>query len=93
MADTPISTNKVIVTNHWLKVSDGACILQSVNDRDAYSKTFFDLVIGGLEPTADTDTFVRMRLSEHVNFNQRAPVWLRLNVADSGKDQPIIVIK
>ena len=55
MADVPISTTKVIVTNHWLKVSDGACVLQSVNDRDAYSKTFFDLVIGGLAKSNDAE--------------------------------------
>ena len=93
MADVPIGTTKVIITNHWLEVSEGACILQSVNDRDTYGKTFFDLVIGGLEPTADTDTFMRIMLSGHANFNQNASVWLRLNVADANKDQPIVVIK
>ncbi|WP_352309094.1 hypothetical protein [Psychrobacter sp. W2-37-MNA-CIBAN-0211] len=93
MADTPASTTKTTITDQWLNVSDGACTLQSVIDRDSYSKTFFDVVIGGTEPADDTDAFIRITLSVHANFHQNVPVWLRLNTISAGKDQPVIVIK
>ncbi len=86
-------TTKAAITKDWSKIADGQCEVQSVDDRDAFGKTYFDMVIGASQPASDTDTFMRITLAEHANFHRESPVWLRLN-ADSTKDsQTIIVIK
>ena len=88
-----VTTTQVMITSEWTKIAEGQCEVQSVNDRDAFNKTFFDLVVSNTAPSADTDTFLRIKLFEHANFHRDAPVWLRLNAANADKDQPVIVIK
>lgn len=89
MADT----TKQVITGEWVKVADGACTVQSASDRDNYSKALFDVVIGGAKPADDTDVFIRMALSQHINFNHAAPVWLRLNASNADKEQTVIIVK
>ena len=89
MADT----TKQVITGAWVKVADGACTVQSASDRNNYSKALFDVVIGGTEPADDTDVFIRMALSQHVNFHHDAPVWLRVNDKDTTKEQTVIIVK
>lgn len=89
MADT----TKQVITDAWVKVADGACTVQSASDRNNYSKALFDVVIGGTEPADDTDVFIRMALSQHVNFHHDAPVWLRVNDKDTTKEQTVIIVK
>lgn len=89
MADT----TKEVITSAWVKVADGACTVQSASDRDNYSKALFDVVISATKPTDVTDIFIQMSLSQYVNFNHNAPVWLRLNRREAGKSQTIIIIK
>lgn len=86
-------TQEVLITSDWVQVSAGACIVQSVNDREAFDKLFFDLVIGGAKPAGDTTTFLRITLFEHANFYPEAPVWLRLNRKNADKNQPVVVVK
>ena len=86
-------TIEVLVTREWVQLAVGQCEVQSVNDRDAYNKTFFDLVVGGVEPASDTDVFMRITLAEHANFHRDAPVWLRLNASNNDKDQLVVIIK
>jgi|GEM_PF-6180134 len=88
-----VQTVEVTITPEWVKVADGACIVQSVNDREAFDKLFFDLVIGGAKPASDTTTFLRITLFEHANFYPEATVWLRLNRKNADKDQPVVVVK
>lgn len=93
MAATAVSTTELTITSSWLKVANGACTIQSISDRNVYSKTFFDVVIGESEPPADTNAFIRTTLSQHANFHQAAPVWLRLNASNNDKDQLVAIIK
>lgn len=87
------STTKKLVTGAWVKIADGACTVQSASDRDNYSKAFFDVVIGEAEPADDTDIFIRMALSQHVNFHHDAPVWLRLNSSNADKNQTVVIVE
>lgn len=87
------TTERVIITKDWVKVSDAQCEVQSVNDRDAYDKIYFDLIVSDTAPSADADIFMRITLSEHANFHRPTPVWLRLNSKNTETDQPVIVIK
>lgn len=89
MADT----TKQVITGAWLKIADGACTVQSASDRDNYSKALFDVVIGGTKPADDTDVFIRMALSQHINFNHSGAVWLRLNATNADKEQTVIIVK
>lgn len=89
MADT----TKQVITGEWVKVADGACTVQSASDRNNYSKAFFDVVISAVKPADDTDVFIRMALSQHVNFHHDAPVWLRVNDKDTTKEQTVIIVK
>ncbi|WP_440464325.1 hypothetical protein [Psychrobacter sp. ASPA161_6] len=86
-------TVEVLVTREWVRLAPSQCEVQSVNDRDAYNKTFFDLVVGGTKPASDTDVFMRITLAEHANFHRDAPVWLRLNVLNADSDQSVIVTR
>lgn len=86
-------TIQAVITKEWLNISDGQCEVQSVKDRDAFNKIYFDLVVSATKPADDTNVFMRITLAEHANFNRDAPVWLRLNAANIKKDQPVIVIK
>lgn len=86
-------TVEVTITRDWVQIAPGQCEVQSSTDRDAYNKTFFDLVVGGTQPASDTTAFMRITLSEHANFHRDAPVWLRLNEANADKDQPVVVTK
>lgn len=86
-------TVEITITKDWVQIAPSQCEVQSVTDRDAYNKTFFDLVVGEPQPTSDTTAFMRVTLSEHANFYREAPVWLRLNEANADKDQPVVVIK
>lgn len=86
-------TVKIMVTREWVQLSPTQCEVQSVNDRDAYNKTFFDLVVGGPQPSADTDVFKRITLDVNANFHRPDPVWLRLNAVNSEQDQPVIVTR
>lgn len=86
-------TVRMMVTTQWQRMSNGQCEMQSVNDRDAFNKLLFDLVIGDEMPSADTDASARITLATYSNFHRPAPVWLRLNAANADKDQPVIVIK
>ncbi|MBE0440622.1 hypothetical protein EI164_00825 [Psychrobacter sp. FME13] len=86
-------TIEVLVTREWVQLAPSQCEVQSVNDRDAYNKTFFDLVVGGAEPASDTDVFMRITLAEHANFHRDAPVWLRLNALNADADQSVVVIR
>lgn len=88
-----VTTTQVMITSEWTKIAEGQCEVQSVNDRDAFNKTFFDLVVSNTTPSANTDTFLRITLFEHANFHRAAPVWLRLNKVNASKAQPVIVIK
>lgn len=86
-------TTKVTVTPEWVKIADGQCEVQSIDDRDAFDKTFFDLVVGDTKPASDTDTFMRITLAEHANFHRDAPVWLRLNKRNAAKPQQVVVTR
>lgn len=86
-------TVEVLVTREWVRLAPSQCEVQSVIDRDAYNKTFFDLVVGGVEPASDTDVFMRITLAEHANFHRDAPVWLRLNILNADSDQSVIVTR
>lgn len=86
-------TTTAIITATWTKISDGQCEVQSVNDRTAYDKLWFDLVVSDNEPASDTDAFMRINLHKHSNFHRAAPVWLRLNKSNAGEDQPVVVTK
>ena len=86
-------TASVTVTKDWVQIAPAQCEVQSVNDRDAFNKTYFDLVVGGVMPSADTQVFMRVTLSEHANFHRPAPVWLRLNKLNADADQSVIVTR
>lgn len=86
-------TVEVTITRDWVQIAPGQCEVQSITDRDAYNKVFFDLVVGEAQPASDTSTFMRITLAEHANFHREAPVWLRLNEANADKDQPVVVTK
>lgn len=86
-------TVAINITRDWVQLAPSQCEVQSVIDRDAYNKTFFDLVVGGVEPASDTDVFMRITLAKHANFHRDAPVWLRLNVLNADSDQPVVVIR
>ena len=86
-------TTTLTITAAWTKISDGQCEVQSVNDRTAYDKLWFDLVVSDSEPASDTSAFMRIRLDTHSNFHRPAPVWLRLNSSNAEKDQPVVVTK
>lgn len=86
-------TVEVLVTREWVQLAPSQCEVQSVIDRDAYNKTFFDLVVGGTKPASDTDVFMRITLAEHANFHRDAPVWLRLHESNPSADQAVIVTR
>lgn len=86
-------TVEVTITRDWVQIAPGQCEVQSIADRDAYNKTFFDLVVGDAQPASDTSSFMRITLAEHANFHRNAPVWLRLNKANADTDKPVVVIK
>lgn len=88
-----VTTTQIMITSEWTKIANGQCEVQSVNDRDAFDKTFFDLVVSNTAPSADTDNFLRITLFEHANFHRDAPVWLRLNKVNADKNQPVVIIK
>lgn len=46
-------TVAINITRDWVQLAPSQCEVQSVIDRDAYNKTFFDLVVGGVEPASD----------------------------------------
>ena len=87
------NTTTAIITDAWTKISDGQCEVQSISDRFAYDKLFFDLVVSDEEPASDTDAFMMINLNEHANFHRSTPVWLRLNERNASDDQKIVVIK
>ena len=93
MADTPATTTSIVITDAWSKIADGDSTVQSVNDRDTYSKTFYDMVVSATEPPSDTEAFIRITLDIHANFHRPTPVWLRLSAINVGQDQPVVVIK
>lgn len=86
-------TVKIEVTREWVQLAPSQCEVQSISDRDAYDKVFFDLVIGGTKPASTTDTFMRIQLSEHANFHRTAPVWVRLNKINDNNPQSVVVIR
>lgn len=86
-------TVAINITRDWVQLAPSQCEVQSVIDRDAYNKTFFDLVVGGAEPASDTDVFMRITLAEHANFHRDAPVWLRLHESNPSADQAVIVTR
>lgn len=86
-------TVEVTITRDWVQIAPSQCEVQSIIDRDAYNKTFFDLVVGDVEPASDTSTFMRITLAEHANFHRDAPVWLRLNALNADADQSVVVIR
>ena len=88
-----VSTTQVMITDDWVKVADGPCEVQSINDRDAFDKIMFDMVISNAVPASNTNAFMRIKLAEHANFHRDAPVWLRLNKVNAGKSVPVAVIK
>lgn len=87
-----VSTTEVMIGTDWVKVAEGVCEIQSINDRDTFNKTMFDLVIGDSAPASDS-VFMRIKLAEHANFHRASPVWLRLNKVNAGTPQPVVVIK
>lgn len=86
-------TTRVIITEEWLKVADGQCEVQSADDRDAFAKIYFDMVVSDTKPASNTDAFMRITLAEHANFHRESPVWLRLNASNADKEQTVIIVK
>lgn len=86
-------TVEVTITRDWVQIAPGQCEVQSVNDRNAYDKTLFDLVVGEVQPASNTSAFMRITLAEHANFHRDAPVWLRLNEVNADVSQPVVVTK
>lgn len=86
-------TTTLEVTTDWTKISDGQCVVQSVNDRKSYAKLLFDLVVSDTKPASDTGAFMEITLSTPANFHRDAPVWLRLNEANADENQQVVVIK
>ena len=86
-------TTEITVTKDWVKVADGACTVQSVGDRRAYDKIFFNLIISDTPPTAGSNAFMRITLYEHANFHNETPIWLRLDDPKKNQAEKIVVIK
>lgn len=85
-------TTQIMIGKDWIKVSDGVCEVQSVNDRRAYDKIFFNLYIGDSVPTTNTPS-MRITLHENANFHRPSPVWLKLDKPAQDQTEPVVVIK